>query len=104
MAKLIDADKLFPYGSVPFYQDDGFRTADRIYGIIKKAPTVDAVEVVHGRWVGYEGFTTVGLDKFGREIDKHYRYFQCDKCYKKNVVRSNYCPNCGAKMDGDGNG
>lgn len=41
--RLIDADKLFPYGAVPFYQDDGFKTADRIYGIINDAPTVDAV-------------------------------------------------------------
>lgn len=46
MARLIDADKLFPYGAVPYVPGDGFETADKIYGIIKNAPTVDAVEVV----------------------------------------------------------
>ena len=44
--RLIDADKLFPYGSVPYVENDGFKTADKLYGIIKNAPTVDAVEVV----------------------------------------------------------
>lgn len=44
--RLIDADKLFPYGAVPYVENDGFKTADKLYGIIKNAPTVDAVEVV----------------------------------------------------------
>ena len=46
MARMIDADKLFPYGAVPYVPGDGFETADKIYGIIKNAPTVDAVPVV----------------------------------------------------------
>lgn len=44
--RLIDADALFPYGAVPYFEDDGFATADKLYGIVKNAPTVDAVEVV----------------------------------------------------------
>ena len=44
--RLIDADKLFPNGAVPFITDDGFRTAEKILRIVKKAPTIDAVEVV----------------------------------------------------------
>ena len=53
------------------------------------APTVDAVEVVHGRWIGsaYD--------------------FCCSACgVYQNIYTglTNYCPNCGAKMDGDGNG
>lgn len=51
--------------------------------------TVDAVEVVHGRWnpCGSCGY-------------------RCSKCDFWVTFRSlnNYCPNCGAKMDGDGNG
>ena len=55
-------------------------------------PTVDAVEVVHGRWV-YD----------------HWCEFKCSNCgelsnSKPYKGRENYCPNCGAKMDGDGNG
>ena len=59
---------------------------------LSEAPTVDAVEVVHGRW-----------------IDVALRYTQvkekCSVC--GGIVYAhgfNYCPNCGAKMDGDGNG
>ena len=52
------------------------------------APTVDAVEVVHGRWnpSGNCGY-------------------RCSNCDFWVAFRSlnNYCPNCGAKMDGDGN-
>ena len=65
---------------------------------INKATTVDAVKVVHGRWV-----------------DHMVRDWRCSECGEKiHKVRSvdgycyddkpNYCPNCGAKMDGDGNG
>lgn len=58
--------------------------------------TVDAVEVVHGRWIADGWFTkrcsvchsTPLRENGGRH----------DACY------SNYCPHCGAKMDGDGNG
>ena len=58
------------------------------------APTVDAVEVVHGRWEdAYDG------DGYVCSI------CGSDFCVLLNETdRFNYCPNCGAKMDGDGNG
>lgn len=63
--------------------------------IIDHAPTIDAVPVVHGRW-----------------IDSMCRDWRCSECSEKiNKVRNvdgycyddkpNYCPNCGARMDGD---
>ena len=60
---------------------------------IENAPTVDAVEVVHGRWELYPS-------------SMHRRCSVCKMEYDKPKfnVRANYCPNCGAKMDGDGNG
>ena len=60
------------------------------------APTVDAVEVVHGRW-------EPRTDVFG--------FVRCSACHDCNIYddwadgkKWSYCPNCGAKMDGDGNG
>ena len=53
---------------------------------IENAPTVDAVPVVHGRW-----------------IHKGAWHIECSEC---NYILAhigeakNYCPNCGAKMDG----
>lgn len=61
---------------------------------------VDAVEVVHGRWLKLSPW------------NNHTQSCLCLNCdsisyQKKSGVYigkiPNYCPNCGAKMDGDGN-
>ena len=53
-----------------------------IVGEINCLPSVEAVPVVHGRW-----------------IDEC-----CSECgqYVYRGDSRNYCPNCGAKMDGEG--
>ncbi len=53
-------------------------------------PAVEATPVVHGKW------KLVGADKHGR--GGIYVCLACDKCYP---FTSDYCPNCGAKMDGE---
>ena len=57
---------------------------------VRNAPTADVVEVRHGEW---------GFDGLG---------WTCSECgeyalsIKTNLQsRSKYCPNCGAKMDGE---
>ena len=61
--------------------------------LIDDAPAVDAVEVVHGRWgeyvvVGYDGINVIWARP-------------CSNCgYENRAFATNYCPNCGAKMDG----
>lgn len=62
---------------------------------IKKAPTLDVAPVVHGHF----GF--VGASAIPVFVD----FATCSECKKRIVVREykNFCPNCGAKMDGDGN-
>lgn len=55
---------------------------------IENATTVDAEPVRHGRWCQDEEKTIV----------------LCSECLFMKKFRSsqpNYCPNCGAKMDGD---
>ena len=59
---------------------------------IDAIPRVDAVEVVHGRWL---------WQKDG-EAD-YEQYWMCSECKDVTFFKTNYCPNCGAKMDGDGN-
>ena len=56
---------------------------------LDRVPTVDAVEVVHGQWELYPS-------------SMHRRCSVCKMEYDrpKFNVRANYCPNCGAKMDG----
>ena len=58
--------------------------------VIKTAPAADVQPVKHGRWIN-ENFCTrcsacghmTIYDKYSREVE------------------SDYCPNCGARMDGD---
>ena len=63
-----------------------------VIDILSDMPTVDAVEVVHGRW-------EKRTDVFG--------FVRCSNCHDCNIYddwadgkKWNYCPNCGAKMDG----
>lgn len=77
----------------------GDTVAWNIGGAIKGLPCADVAPVVHGRledsideWLGTDVYT-------------------CSKCRESYVLVEgtpkenlwHYCPNCGAKMDGDGN-
>ena len=86
------------------YADDARRAileADpKLAYCIERIKAVDAVEVVHGEW-------RLGKFNAGRETV----FAECSVCDAVFEVSSfslalnyNYCPNCGAKMDGDGNG
>ena len=52
---------------------------------IKSIPAADVAEVRHGRWLCVDTDTE--------------QFFLCNRCKKKEYWESNYCSNCGAKMD-----
>lgn len=54
-----------------------------------KEDAADVAPVVHGRWLCVDTDTE--------------KFFLCNRCKKKEYWESNYCPNCGARMDGDSN-
>jgi hypothetical protein len=62
---------------------------DHFTKLICLAPTVDAVEVVHGRWKYYhkQNIAVCTNCSFERDLDA-------------NFGKAVSCPNCGAKMDG----
>lgn len=65
-------------------------------------PAADVAPVVHGRWerepASYWRWTPSGAVAVTRTT------YRCGLCGRGTAVKSNYCPNCGAKMDGgDGN-
>ena len=63
---------------------------------IDNAPTVDAVPVVHGKWEE----KTYEMDVYGQKVTTVTYY--CTICGAEHAYgRENYCPNCGAKMDGE---
>lgn len=54
----------------------------------ENAPTLDAAPVRHGRWL--------------KGMMPTYGGWKCSLCNKAMVLpKPNYCPNCGAKMDGE---
>lgn len=64
---------------------------------VEKAPTIDSEPVKHGRWV--LGHVPPGLCTPGGN-----RPWICSECgtvksWRMDKPESNYCPNCGAKMD-----
>lgn len=58
-----------------------------LLGLIEKAPTVDVAPVAHGRWVP-------------NCVDSP-AFFVCDQCNTVWYNDTKFCPNCGARMDGD---
>lgn len=98
MARLIDADKLH------FSPRFAWTTPDREEMVpvlavdkkwVDKAPTVDAVEVVHGRWEEHLEF-----DFEGRCNGSISSCTACGELFSYiDTEDYNYCPNCGAKMD-----
>jgi rubrerythrin len=64
---------------------------------IERIKAVDAVEVVHGGWLPMYKVDWI----YGKEWLTDYICTECGQNHKK---KSNYCPNCGAKMDGDVDG
>jgi hypothetical protein len=77
--------------------------------IVDEAPTVDAVEVVHGRWEfrrseKYSWCTDAVCTACENILDTH---IENDLEYRQEAVKKKllYCPNGGAKLDGgQGNG
>ena len=69
---------------------DTYNDYSMVIDTIDNFPTADVAPVRHGRWVNENFYTRCSVcgkmaiyDKYGQEVE------------------SDYCPNCGARMDGD---
>ncbi len=83
MAKYIDAESLIAE----------LKSAGAIcdFGafLIERQPTADVQEVKHGRWIKEKPSALV-----------HWHCSVCGDCYYLDEPNAEYCPRCGAKMDG----
>ena len=89
--RLIDANALLKSYDVAWmveYDESGCGVRKKALPTktIEEAPTIDAVEVVHGRWV------------FDRP--NHYKCSLCDAMWSGVARFMKFCPNCGMPMDG----
>lgn len=84
MAEYIERDALIDdLDAAAKHGGMGALIAQTLQRYVKRAPAADVAPVRHGRRVDYSGF-----------------YCRCSQCEGTLPVCSNYCPNCGAKMDG----
>ena len=63
--------------------------------IIKKLPSVKPKK---GKWIECE---RVDYTQFHPDYSSFYSTFRCTSCLKANYRKEKYCPNCGAKMEGE---
>ena len=100
--RLIDANPIVQFIMDGLNNPDKMKAlghdAIEILAEIEYAPTVDAVEVKHGRWIEKVDMVASYL------ADCEETFYECSVCNSANFGESPYCPNCGAKMDGDRNG
>lgn len=68
-------------------------TPQRVKTLLLRQPAADVVEVVYGQWIPTEY-------PFMNECE------DCSSCGYRTLYGNgyDYCPNCGAKMDGGSNG
>lgn len=84
--KLINADIL--KGA---FEMDGYKSP-YVERLIDACPTVDAMPVVHGKWKPIKA----SIYPYGFDV----RCSECGCAIFCGANGWNYCPNCGAKMDG----
>ena len=88
--RLIDADALLSEVEKAYSYEDKRGQLGYTVSSIKKAPTIEAEPVRHGRWCepfgGYLPFCS-----------------ECRKCPTASI-KTPYCPNCGARMGGETGG
>ncbi len=80
---------------------DGFESDfDTAYEELKNIQSENVQEVRHGKWEGYIISAYIGgEDEYGDPRYANRRFYRCSKCYYGSVIKSNFCPNCGTKMD-----
>ena len=96
MSRLIDADALTE--RLNEYANDDWNVSlggvftdavDTCLDFVENAPTIEAVPVVHGKWISHKRMARSPL----------VMNYACSVC-GKDGNQTNFCPNCGAKMDG----
>ena len=71
----------------------GQDVADRILDDVVAIPTADVVELKRGEWELSKYVYGTGMIVLPLE-------YKCSLCGKGAPLKMNYCPECGAKMDG----
>lgn len=94
--RLIDADTLKAEFTGNFHEEWHYTG---IWATIDVAPTVEVEPVRHGHWTGLTHSAFHGIDEYGEPIYRDCVTYVHRKCGFGSVIKHNYCPRCGVKMD-----
>ena len=70
----------------PYGQTDEPIPFETLVSDLRDMKAADVAPVRHGRWLCVDTDTE--------------QFFLCNRCKKKEYWESDYCPNCGCRMDG----
>ena len=70
----------------PYGQTDEPIPFETLVSDLRDMKAADVATVRHGRWMCVDTDTE--------------QFFLCNRCKKKEYWESDYCPNCGCRMDG----
>lgn len=65
---------------------------------IDKLPAVDAVKVKHGEWKVVD--CSYWEWRHDTAVPVFRKKYVCPECGRQTVIKENFCPKCGTKMDG----
>ena len=51
------------------------------------------------KWVGYTANAFIGTDGYGAPKFAERKFYRCPNCHRGSAVQTNYCPDCGAKLE-----
>ena len=96
--RLVDANALRNrlgemWGIPKDWDGDIDQLCEDVFLAIDEAPTIEAESVRHGYWI----------KKFVESIEWNFDeiFYECSECALLSKSVSEFCPHCGAKMDGD---
>lgn len=86
---LSDLNNLLNADNIPFYYKPSIKAVmDTIISEYQKM----------GHWKAYTHSAYHGKDEDDEPIWREVIVYHCSECNRRTVIKENYCPNCGAKM------
>lgn len=93
---LFEASALKQHFSYELQKRDLSGIEDFLFGIIDSCHAISIIPEKHGRWLDSRDLASTNTNQ-----QERYKKVVCSVCLKSNYNNhSNFCPNCGAKMDG----
>lgn len=72
------------------------------FAVVRDFPAADVAEVKRGQWLNfYNDFSTAECSKCGELVEVSPDETPKEEIFKEFKEFYHFCPNCGAKMDGD---